>query len=247
MTDSQRLATESRTALVTGASGGIGAAIARRLARDGHHVVVSYRSGRERAAGVLASIEAHGGSGELLLLDVQDHETTTRTLTELSERRTVGVLVHAAGVVKDAILPNLSWEDWQTVTRTSLDGFFNLTKPLVLPMVQERFGRIIAISSLSGLIGNPGQVGYSAAKAGLIGAVRSLALEVAKKKVTVNAVAPGLIDTDLVTPETRERMEKLIPLRRLGTPEEVAALVGFLASDEAAYITGQTISISGGL
>jgi len=237
----------TRLALVTGASGAIGAAIARRLASAGDHVLLGYRSGEERARAVQASILAAGGSAELCQLDVLRSSEVQRTLEEISKSRTIGVLVLAAGVTRDAVLPNMKEEDWQLVTRTSLDGFFNVTKPLVMPMVQQRFGRIISIASISGVLGNPGQTNYSAAKAGLIGATRALALELARKKVTVNAIAPGLIDTELATDEVKARLREQIPMRRLGTVEEVAALAAFLAGPEAGYITGQTISISGGL
>jgi 3-oxoacyl-[acyl-carrier protein] reductase len=238
---------KQRTALVTGASGAIGGAIAQRLAQAGDYVVLGYRSSHERAAEALQQIERAGGQGELCQFDVADGPAVRTALAELTARRTVDVLVLAAGVTRDAVLPSMSEEDWQLVTRTSLDGFFNVTKPLVMPMVEQRYGRIISIASISGILGNPGQTNYAAAKAGLIAATRSLALEVAKKKVTVNSIAPGLIDTDLVSDELRQRHKELIPMRRLGTPAEVAALTAFLASDEAAYITGQTVSISGGL
>lgn len=236
-----------RIALVTGASGAIGAAIARHLARAGIHVIVGYRSGQERAQQIQGEIERAGGHAEICELDVLRAEEVRATLARLGQARTISIVVHAAGVTRDAVLPSMQAEDWQLVTRTSLDGFFNVTQPLVMPMVAQRFGRILSIASISGILGNPGQVNYSAAKAGLMGATRSLALELAKKKVTVNAIAPGLIDTELVSEEVRSRLKEQIPMRRLGTPDEVAALAAFLASDEAAYITGQTISISGGL
>lgn len=237
----------ARTALVVGASGAIGAAIAERLAQTGHHVILGYRGGRERAAAVLARIEEDQGSGELCHLDVLDGGAVRQTLARIQEARPIAVLVFAAGITRDAVLPSMKEEDWQLVTRISLDGFFNVTQPVVMPMVTARFGRIISITSISGILGNPGQTNYSAAKAGLIGATRALALELAKKKVTVNAIAPGLIDTDLVGEEVKQRLKDQIPMRRLGTVAEVAALAAFLASDEASYITGETIKVSGGL
>lgn len=236
-----------RVALITGASGAIGAAIARRLAGANHHVILGYRSDEARARIVLEAIEAAGGQGELSRLDVLDQPRVRQELERLNAQHTISVLVHAAGVTRDAVLPTMKPDDWQLVTRTSLDGFFNVTQPLVMPMVAARFGRIISIASISGILGNPGQTNYAAAKAGLIGATRALALEVAKKKVTVNAIAPGLIDTDFASDDVKKTLIERIPMRRLGTPDEVAGLTAFLASDEAAYITGQTVSISGGL
>jgi len=238
---------KTRTALVTGASGAIGGAIARRLAASGDYVILGYRSDMGHAGALLQQIEAAGGHGEICQLDVLDGPAVRAALAKLSGARTIDVLVLAAGITRDSVLPSMREEDWQLVTRTSLDGFFNVTQPLVMPMVEQRYGRIVAIASISGILGNPGQTNYAAAKAGLIAACRSLALEVAKKKVTVNAIAPGLIDTDFVSAEARRRLQDQIPMRRLGTAEEVAALAAFLASDEAAYITGQTVSVSGGL
>jgi 3-oxoacyl-[acyl-carrier protein] reductase len=236
-----------RTALITGAGGAIGAAIARRLGLAGSYVILGYRSERGRAAAVQSEIQRAGGGAEICQLDVLEANAVRETLTRLGETRKIDILVHAAGLTRDAVLPKMTTEDWQLVTRTSLDGFFNVTQPLVMPMVTQRFGRILSIASISGLLGNPGQVNYSAAKAGLIGATRALALELAKKKVTVNAIAPGLIDTAMVSEDVRKNLKEQIPMRRLGTPDEVAALAAFLVSDEASYITGQTINISGGL
>ena len=236
-----------RVALVTGASGAIGAAIAKRLAAGGDRVILGYRSGRERAAAVAHEIEQTGGQAELCALDVLAGDDVKRALARVTESHAIAVVVHAAGIHRDAVLPSMKESDWQLVTRTSLDGFFNVTQPLVMPMVSRRFGRIISIASISGVIGNPGQTNYAAAKAGLIGATKALALEVAKKGVTVNAIAPGLIDTEMVSAEVKSKLKDQIPMRRLGTVAEVAALVAFLASDEAGYITGQTIAVSGGL
>jgi 3-oxoacyl-[acyl-carrier protein] reductase len=164
----------------------------------------------------------------------------------LEDERPIGVLVNNAGIVRDNAFPAMKPKDWRDVTRTSLDGFFNVTQPLTMPMVRQRWGRIISISSISGTFGNRGQTNYAAAKAGLVGATKSLAMELAKRNITVNAVAPGLIETDMLASAPVDEIKKLIPMRRLGQPAEVAALVRFLASDDAAYITGQVITIAGG-
>ena len=239
----------TRVALVTGASRGIGAAIARELAGAGCRILLNYRSDERGAAEVKDSIVAAGGEVTLLRFDVSNAAETAAALAPWSGDgdAVIDVVVNNAGVVKDAPFPTLAQGDWERVTRTSLDGFFNVTRPLVMPLVRRRWGRIITISSLAGLVGNRGQVAYSAAKAGLIGATRSLAKEVAKRNVTVNAVAPGLIDTDMLKQIPVDDLSKLIPMRRLGLPSEVAKLVRFLASDDAAYITGQVITIDGGL
>jgi 3-oxoacyl-[acyl-carrier protein] reductase len=235
-------------ALVTGASRGIGAAVAEALAAMGHPVIVNFKSNEEAAAAVKAKIEAAGGSAELARFDVSDGPASSAAITELlRDERPIGIVVNNAGVAADAPFPNLEEEAWTRVTRTALDGFYHVTRPLVMPMVRRRWGRIINISSVSGVIGNRGQVNYSAAKAGLIGATRSLAQELAKRGVTVNAVAPGLIDTEMLKEAPVDELLKHVPMRRLGKADEVASLVAFLASDAAGYITGQVIGINGGL
>jgi len=237
-----------RVALVTGASRGIGAAIARELAATGCHVLLNYRSDERGANEVKDSIVAAGGEATLLPFDVADAAQAGAALAPWCEGdRAIDIVVNNAGVVKDSPFPSMALDDWERVTRTSLDGFFNVPRPLVMPLVRRRWGRIINIASLAGLVGNRGQVSYSAAKAGLIGATRSLAKELAKRNVTVNAVAPGLIDTDMLKQIPVDDLTKMIPMRRLGQPAEVAKLVRFLASDDAAYITGQVITIDGGL
>jgi 3-oxoacyl-[acyl-carrier protein] reductase len=235
-------------ALVTGGGRGIGAAIAVALAEAGHPIVINYLRDHASAAAVKAKIEALGGSAELAQFDVADAAAVTSAFAALRiEEQPIGVLVNNAGIVRDNAFPAMPREDWQAVTRTSIDGFFNVTQPLIMPMVRKRWGRIISIASISGTMGNRGQTNYAAAKAGLIGATRSLSFELAKRNITVNAVAPGLIDTDMLSGAPVEEIMKLIPMRRLGRPDEVAALVRFLASEQAAYITGQVITISGGL
>ena len=234
-------------ALVTGGSRGIGAAVAEALAAAGHPILLNYRSNEGAAEAVKTRIEQAGGQAELARFDVADAEATGAAIGAWLEAGVpIGVVVNNAGVAVDGAFPGMAPDAWTRVTRTTLDGFYNVTKPLVMPMVRRRWGRIINISSVSGVMGNRGQVNYSAAKAGLIGATRSLALELAKRRVTVNAVAPGLIETDMVAGLPEEAI-KMIPARRLGRPDEVASLVAFLASDASAYITGQVIGINGGL
>lgn len=235
-------------ALVTGASRGIGAAIAKALARTGHTIIINYRTQREQAEKVLAEIEGEGGRGVLAPFDVRDRTAVNAAIEHLlSDPEPIDVLVNNAGIAKDNAFPAIPWEDWEQVTRTTLDGFYNVTKPLVMPMVRRKHGRIINIASVTGVTGNRGQTNYAAAKAGLIGATKSLSKELAKRRITVNAVAPGLVDTEMTHGAPVEEILKHIPMARVGRAEEVADLVAFLASDKAAYITGQVIGINGGL
>jgi 3-oxoacyl-[acyl-carrier protein] reductase len=235
-------------ALVTGASRGIGAAIAKALGRAGHHVIINYRSQHAQAEQVKREVEEAGGTASLCAFDVRDREATSAAIAKLLDSQdAIDIVVNNAGIAKDNAFPALSFEDWDSVTRTTLDGFFNVTHPLVMPMVRRRYGRIINISSVSALTGNRGQTNYAAAKAGLIGATKSLAKELAKRRITVNAVAPGLIDTEMLAGAPVEEIVKQIPMGRVGTAGEVADLVAFLASDKASYITGQVIGINGGL
>ena len=235
-------------ALVTGGSGGIGAAICRRLAADGRHVLVHAHRHLDTARALAAEIAAQGGSAEALAFDVTDARATHAALETLLEQGPVQILVNNAGIHDDAAFPGMSENQWRRVIEVSLHGFFNVTQPLVLPMIRTRWGRIVNMASVSAVAGNRGQTNYAAAKGALISATRALALEVAKRGVTVNAVAPGLIATAMSAgafPE--EAIRRLVPLARAGTAEEVADLVAFLASERAAYVTGQTIAINGGM
>ena len=237
-----------KRALVTGGSGGIGAAISKRLAADGHHVVVHANRSREKAAAVVAEILAAGGSAEAVAFDVTDRAATAAALEVLLEAGAIQILVNNAGIHADAVFPGMSGEQWDSVVDVSLNGFFNVTQPLTLPMIRTRWGRIISISSVAGITGNRGQVNYSAAKGALHAASKALALELASRGVTVNAVAPGIIATGMIEGAfNAEAINTLVPMKRAGTPEEVADLVSFLASDKAAYISGQVISINGAM
>lgn len=237
-----------RRAIVSGGSGHIGGAICLALADAGHEVLVQYRTGRERAESVVQDILSRGGAAQAVSFDLTNGEAARSALAGLAESAPVHIVVHAAGYHEDAPLAGMTGESWQRVLDVSLTGFFNLVQPLLLPMIRARWGRVIAISSISGILGNRGQANYAAAKAGLHGAVKSLSLEYASRGITGNAVAPGVISTpgtDAAFPA--ERIERLVPAKRAGTPEDIANLVRFLASDEAGYISGQVIAVSGGL
>lgn len=237
-------------ALVTGGSRGIGAAVCRRLAAQGLGVIINYRSNAEAAEAVRSAIIADGGIAELLQFDVSSEAEVDSALERWDDAHPddyIAVLVNNAGVRDDSLMIFMQTGQWHRVVSTTLDGFFYVTRRVLKGMLTRRHGRIINITSLSGLKGLPGQANYAAAKAALIGATKALAQEVAPRKVTVNAVAPGFVHTDMTADLNEDELKRLVPLGRFGEPDEVAALVGFIASDEASYITGETISVNGGL
>ena len=239
----------SKRALVTGSSRGIGKAIALRLARDGYDVAIHCHSRRDEADSVAQSIAAMGREAHVLQFDIGERAHVAAALEQdITQHGCYYGVVCNAGVIRDNVFPAMSGDDWDQVLKTNLDGFYNVLNPLIMPMVRRRApGRIVTIASVAGLIGNRGQVNYSAAKAGIIGATKALALELASREITVNCVAPGLIETDMIAGVALEEALKVIPARRIGKPEEVAAAVSFLFADGAAYITRQVISVNGGL
>jgi 3-oxoacyl-[acyl-carrier protein] reductase len=240
-------ATDKR-ALVTGGSGGIGTAICRRLARDGHEVFVHAHRGTATADAVVQEIRAGGGRAQPLCFDITDTSATNAALEGLLHGGPIQILVNNAGVHDDAVLPGMNAEQWHRVIDVSVNGFFNVTRPLLMPMIRTRWGRIVNVSSVSALIGNKGQVNYAAAKGALNSATKALALEVATRGITVNAVAPGIINTPMSEGLfDAKAIERLVPMNRAGAPEDVASLISFLTSPEASYVTAQIISVSGGM
>ena len=237
-----------KRALVTGGSGALGAAISRALATQGLAVVVHAHSNLAAAVAVAADIEAAGGSASAIAFDVTNGPASRQALEQILEQGPIQVLVNNAGIHDDAIMPGMRPEQWTRVIDVSLNGFFNVTQPLLMPMLRTRWGRIVSVSSVAAVMGNRGQTNYAAAKAGLHGASKSLALELASRGVTVNVVAPGIIASKMADQVfSKQAIEQMVPMKRAGTAEEVAALVGFLASDPAGYISGQVISINGAM
>jgi len=237
-----------RRALVTGGSGTIGEAICRRLAAAGRYVYVHANSGRERAELVAYSIAAAGGSASAVAFDVTDPDATSTAVATILGDGPIEILINNAGIHDDAVMPGMRHEQWVHVIDVSLNGFFNVTQPLLMPMMRGRWGRIVNISSVAAITGNRGQTNYAAAKAGLHGATRSLALELASRGITVNTVAPGIITSPMADQVfDAEQIARMVPMKRAGTPEEVAELVQFLASEQAGYISGQIISINGAM
>lgn len=241
---------EIKYALITGASRGIGKATALRLAREGYRIILNYVSNDLAAAETLEEIRSAGSDGELLKFDVSDAKDTSEALSAWESAHPgeyISVIVNNAGITRDNLMMRMPYEDWRSVLGTSLDGFYNTTKPLLKNMLSRRWGRIINIASLSGIRGMAGQTNYSAAKGGLIASTKALAQEVAKRGITVNAIAPGFIRTDMTGSLPEDELKKMIPAGRFGEADEVAHLVAFLASANASYITGEVISINGGL
>ncbi|MBN1495397.1 MAG: 3-oxoacyl-ACP reductase FabG [Spirochaetes bacterium] len=240
--------TEKRVAIVTGGSRGIGRAIVLEMARAGYYVVINYRSNDAAAAEVLDRVRSDGGEGELIKFDVSDTAQAGAAMEDLLTRRPViDALVNNAGITADNLFLMMSETEWDSVIGTTLKGFYNMTKPVLKKMLRHKRGSVVSIASVAGLVGNKGQANYSAAKAGLIGASRSIASELARKNIRVNVVAPGLIETDMIKDAPVEMIKNVIPMGRIGKPEEVATVVRFLCSDDASYITGQVIGVNGGM
>jgi 3-oxoacyl-[acyl-carrier protein] reductase len=237
-----------KRALVTGGSGGIGAAICQRLAADGCHVYIHANNGIQSATQLAAEIHGAGGSASVLQFDVTDPAVVSAALSPLVENEPIQILVNNAGIHDDAVFPGMSSAQWHRVIDVSVHGFFNVTQPLMMPMIRSRWGRIINVSSISGITGNRGQTNYSAAKGALNAVTKSLSQEVASRGITVNAVAPGIIETNMSEGTfDAQTIANMVPMKRAGKAKEVADLVSFLASDQATYITGQIISINGGM
>ncbi|WP_372871255.1 3-ketoacyl-ACP reductase FabG2 [Shewanella sp.] len=239
----------TKRVLVTGSSRGIGKAIALRLASQGYDIAVHYHSNLTAAEATASEIADLGVKVSLLKFDVADRAGVRAAIdADINANGAYYGVVLNAGINRDTAFPAMTDDEWDSVIHTNLDGFYNVVQPTVMPMIQSRKGgRIITLASVSGIAGNRGQVNYSASKAGLIGATKALSLELAKRKITVNCIAPGLIETDMVSEFPAEMVDQLVPMRRMGKPEEIAALAGFLMSDDAAYITRQVISVNGGM
>ena len=237
-----------KRALITGGSGALGAAIARALAAQGMEVLVHANSNVAAASTVVAEIKAHGGAASAVVFDVTNAQQCKQVLEPIIAQGAIQVIVNNAGIHDDAVMPGMSAQQWSRVIDVSLNGFFNVTQPLLMPMIRTRWGRIISVSSVTAIIGNRGQTNYAAAKAGLHGASKSLALELASRGITVNVVAPGIIASPMADGVfSKDMIDQMVPMKRAGRPDEVAALVNFLASDQAGYISGQVISINGGM
>jgi 3-oxoacyl-[acyl-carrier protein] reductase len=239
---------EGKIAIVTGASRGIGRAISLELARNGYHIVINYRSDEKGALETQAMIRQEGGDGDIMQFDVSNHKETQHAFDNILKRfKTIDALINNAGIAADGLFVMMPQKDWHAVIDVSLSGFYNMTKPALEKMVVQKHGAIVSIASVAGLMGNRGQANYSAAKAGLIGASRAVASEVARLGIRVNVVAPGLIETEMIKDAPIANIKSLIPMARIGKPDEVAKVVRFLCSEDASYITGQVISVNGGM
>lgn len=240
--------TISRFALVTGGSGAIGQSICRTLAKAGHYVYIHANSRLEKAQSLATQLNQEGLKASAICFDVTDPNASKLALEEMLLQGPIQILINNAGIHDDAVFPGMTADQWHKVINVSLHGFFNVTQALTMPMIRSRFGRIISVSSIAAIAGNRGQVNYAAAKSALHGASKSLAQELASRGITVNVVAPGIIESPMIeTAFPKEKIEQLVPMKRSGQPQEVADLISFLASDQAAYITGQVISINGGM
>ena len=237
-----------KVALITGASKGIGQAICVELAKCGYHIVVNYKSDNKGASQTLEMVKNEGSDGQIMQFDVANYDETQDAMDDIFKNfASIDVLINNAGITADGLFILMPRKDWQAVIDISLSGFYNVTKPVLEKMIQQRRGAVVSIASIAGLVGNRGQANYSAAKAGLIGASRSVASEVARLGIRVNVVAPGLIETDMIKNAPVENIKTLIPMARIGQPQEIARVVRFLCSEDASYITGQVISVNGGM
>lgn len=238
-----------KTVLITGSSRGIGKETALYLAKNGYNIVLHYKNNVDSALSVKKEIEALGQTARILNFDIKErYDTKTKIENDIKEHGIYYGVVLNAGIAKDNVFPVMEDSEWDEVINTNLGGFYNVLKPIIMPMIEKRIkGRIITLSSISGLKGNRGQVNYSASKAGIIGATKALSLELAKRGITVNCVAPGIIETDMIKDIPPDEIKKLIPMKRTGTPREVASLINYLLSEDASYITGQVISVNGGM
>ena len=237
-----------KRALITGGSGDIGAAICEKLAKQGIHIIVHSNTNLAKAQAIVAKIQQNGGSAEAIAFDVTDANETLAAINRLNEKGVIQIVVNNAGIHKDAPLAGMNREQWTSVIDVSLHGFYNVTQPLLMPMMQARWGRIINMSSVAGVMGNRGQTNYAAAKAALHGATKSLAQELASRGITVNAIAPGIIESAMTKKSfDKAAIKQIVPMKRAGKPEEVAALVGFLCAEEASYISGQIIGVNGAM